>query len=200
MVLWSELLARCNKPQEQGGTWQEPATGTQQTDGQPTWTARVSGLPGLPDPLTCAARPCKVAGSSVTRRGVQLPPARCADQPSLDLVLGRDSESWEQWYKQAFALLAWVHSQPCSEEAEGLHEWRCGWCNSAEKAVQKTACASAYRIQEWPCLPEQNVHFSGGCCLIRLLLMLTLCAFSLLYLLSFFIISYFGLMLLVYKI
>lgn len=49
-------------------------------------------------------------------------------------------------------------------------------------------------------LGEQSVHFPVGRCLIRLLLMLTLCVFALLYLLSLFIISYFGLMLLVYKI
>lgn len=54
--------------------------------------------------------------------------------------------------------------------------------------------------QEGLWLGEQGAHFPVGCGLIRQLLMLTLHVFSLLYLLSSFIISYFGLMLLVYKI
>lgn len=69
-----------------------------------------------------------------------------------------------------------------------------------KRPYRKLLLHPAHRTQEGPCLGEQNVHFPVGYCLIRLLLMLTLCVFSFLYLLSFFIISYFGLMLLVYKI
>lgn len=69
-----------------------------------------------------------------------------------------------------------------------------------KRLYRKLLLHPVHRTQEGPWLVEQGVHFTVGCCLIRQLLMLTLYVFSLLYLLSVFIISYFGLMLLVYKI
>lgn len=61
-------------------------------------------------------------------------------------------------------------------EAEGLVGGSVA-AAAVQQVEQKAASASAHTSPERLCLAEQDVRFPGGRCLIRLLLMLTLCIF-----------------------
>lgn len=122
--------------------------------------AKVSTLPGLPKSTNMSCRATASCGVIVPPQGGPALPQHTTAQPAPTSKAGG-----------ALTMLKCAWLQLCSEDGSGgLGGWKC-----AERLNRKLLLH--HTTQGRLCLAEQDVRFPGGRCLIRLLLMLTLCIF-----------------------